>query len=189
MSAGRRTDLLRAGYDRSAADYDARFRSLQHAKYAAMLDADEALGTCLRSGPLLDLGCGTGLAAEYLAARRSLPEVVVGLDLSHRMLQQARRRPVHVVQGDATMLPFPAQSFATVLAFTVLALWQDDHAATRQSWREIGRVVRPGGVVVVTVLASAADAGFAALLDTTDLTVGDVRRCGQDVGYVCHRAR
>ena len=75
----------------------------------------EALG---RPAPfrVLDVGTGTGgLVATLLAS--DLPCVVTGLDLSMGYLAKARERVGNAatfVQGDATALPFPDQSFDLV---------------------------------------------------------------------------
>jgi hypothetical protein len=73
-----------------------------------------------------------------------------------------------------------------VFAFTVLALWPEP-ARTQAALEDIRRVLRPGGLLVVTVLAAAADV-LPAQLATTGLAAGAAHACGQDVGYVCRRS-
>jgi SAM-dependent methyltransferase len=96
--------------------------------------------------PVLDVGCGNGEVAELLfgAGRR-----LFGLDLGLTQVSEAARRRVHVgvLQGDATSMPYPADTFGSVLCNCVLEHIPDDRAAVR----EMGRVVRPGGGVVFTV--------------------------------------
>lgn len=93
------------------------------------------------SGVLLDLGCGDGrLLAE--ARRRGIK--AVGLEPSRAMSRGARRRGDAVVRGSASHIPLRTGSI-TVLCSTYPGPWIAEPA----TWREIGRVVRPGGRVVI----------------------------------------
>jgi len=105
----------------------------------------------IRLGDVLDAGSGDGATAALLAPRcRSL----TCLDLSPRVLQAARRRlarerNVSFAPGDVHRLPFPDQSFDQVLLLHVLTYAKDPALALR----EAGRVLRPGGALVVSTLA------------------------------------
>ncbi len=94
---------------------------------------------------LLDCGCGTGgnlaLLAPYGRA--------VGFDLSEGGLSMARSDGRVVAKADVTMSPFLADSVDVVTSFDVLQCVQDDVSAVR----EMARVVRPGGMVVLTLAA------------------------------------
>jgi len=97
---------------------------------------------------VLDVGCGDG-AYSIHAAR--LGATVTGLDISPAMLDAARRRAdaagvsVEWREGRVEALPFPAASFDVVIAVTVLC-WVSDPAG---AVREMARVLRPGGIVVI----------------------------------------
>jgi SAM-dependent methyltransferase len=132
-------------FDRAAEYYD-RTRALPpeaHERVIAV--AAEELGD---RGRVLEIGVGTGRIGLSLAAA-GVP--LVGLDLSlpmlRRLVEKAGDPPaVPVVQGDATALPFPARRFGGAVASHVLHLiptW-------RQVLRELVRVVRPGGALVVS---------------------------------------
>lgn len=109
----------------------------------------------LRLGDVLDLGCGDGAVAQMLAPRA---RAVTCLDKSERVLAAARARlgaggrakNVRFELGDAQALPFPARAFDEVLALNVLA--QVDSPA--KVLAEAARVLRPGGLVVVSTLAA-----------------------------------
>ena len=88
----------------------------------------------------LDLACGTGDIAFAAAAKGAR---VVGLDLTHRMLQLAaqKSRAAEFVTGDMTSLPFPSQAFDLVTTGYGLRNVPDLNLAID----EIARVLRPGG--------------------------------------------
>ena len=97
---------------------------------------------------VLDLGCGDGKLAVRLAA---LGARVDGLDSDAAMLRAAASRAaaaeigVDFVVGQAEALPFTAGRFDIVVAVTVLCFVSDAEAV----FREIARVLRPGGAVVI----------------------------------------
>lgn len=103
----------------------------------------------------LDLCAGTGDLAVMLAARVGPEGEAVGLDFCDDMLAHARRKyPVsswpqlRFVCGDALELPFEACAYDTVtMAFGLRNL-----ADPSRAFREMRRVVRPGGTVVVLEL-------------------------------------
>ncbi|RME09222.1 MAG: methyltransferase domain-containing protein [Aquificota bacterium] len=68
-------------------------------------------------GPVLDLGCGTGLLSEGL-------EDVVGVDIAIGMAKVYRERFGRVVIGDAHALPFKDRSFDFVISNFALH-WTD----------------------------------------------------------------
>ncbi|MGH7818691.1 MAG: methyltransferase domain-containing protein [Candidatus Binatia bacterium] len=88
--------VLRASYDGSAAAYDLRFRDLQVEKYRALLGPVGARLAEVRAHSgcdrVLDLGCGTGLLAEFARACGQPTIHWVGVDFSPRMLARGRRR-------------------------------------------------------------------------------------------------
>ena len=91
---------------------------------------------------VLEVGCGTGLILARLAKRAA---DAWGVDLSPGMLRAARERGLQVVLGSATKLPFGDAQFDLVCSFKVLAHVPD----IEQAVREIVRVTRPGGTMVL----------------------------------------
>lgn len=95
---------------------------------------------------LLDLGCGRGVSAAYAAAEHSLR--AIGLDHCAAMLAHSHVRApgLPLVCGDAGCLPCGDGVMDIVLAECALSVVGDRAAALR----EIGRVLRPGGALVMT---------------------------------------
>ena len=102
---------------------------------------------------VLDLGCGFGRhafesarrGADVVACDRSLAELkdVTG------MFKALAYDTSSATNGDATRLPFADASFDRIIASEVLEHVPDDSAA----FRELARVLRPGGTIAVTVPA------------------------------------
>ncbi len=88
----------------------------------------------------LDLAAGTGDVAFAVASNGAK---TIGLDLTHRMLQLARRRngPVDFITGDMASLPFRPSSFDLVTTSYGLRNVPDLNTAID----EIARVLKPGG--------------------------------------------
>jgi SAM-dependent methyltransferase len=97
-------------------------------------------------GPALEIGIGTGrVALPLLAAGQPL----VGVDLSFAMLARLREKSPGqppLVQADATVLPFRDGVFGGAVVAHVLHLVSDWQVVVA----ELRRVVRPGGVLLVT---------------------------------------
>jgi SAM-dependent methyltransferase len=97
--------------------------------------------------PVLDLGCGHGMAAVVLARRGA---VVTACDVSAGYVAEARARAgandcdIRCVQADAHRLPFATGSFAAVWGHAIL-----HHLDVPVAARELRRVLRPDGVAVL----------------------------------------
>jgi ubiquinone/menaquinone biosynthesis C-methylase UbiE len=96
---------------------------------------------------VLDVGCGTGLFLNDLAARFEGLDLT-GLDLSEHMLDQARRAAhggrspaPRFVQGSVFEMPFESGAFDVALNTISCHFYLDQVSA----FREIARVLRPGG--------------------------------------------
>lgn len=104
---------------------------------------------------VLDVACGTGVAARAAADRVGPTGSVVGVDINPAMLEVAARlRPdIEWREGDAVALPFDSGVFDAVLCQSALFFFPDVPAAVA----EMGRVLRPGGVLALQTYASAPD--------------------------------
>jgi ubiquinone/menaquinone biosynthesis C-methylase UbiE len=109
---------------------------------------------------VLELGPGPGRFTPTL--RRATRARIVALDLSREMLRAARRRargkagfaPVHWVQGAGEHLPLSTQCVDAAVALgNIVSFAADDGPALL---KELGRVVRPNGLLIVDFASPAA---------------------------------
>lgn len=102
----------------------------------------------VNGGKVLDVGCGDGEFAHELARRGA---TVTGIDASAAMIETAKSRArqhnadITFQVAVAEHLPFPAERFDVVTAITILCFVED----AAPVFREIARVLRPGGRLVI----------------------------------------
>jgi SAM-dependent methyltransferase len=94
---------------------------------------------------LVDCGCGVGQNLALLAPFGD----AIGFDLMTGGAATARASGHPVVRADVTSIPFPSEAFDIATSFDVLQCVPDDGAAIR----EMARIVRPGGAVMLTLAA------------------------------------
>ena len=128
---------------------------------------------------VLDLACGTGDIAFDLARRGAH---ATGLDLTHRMLALARRKPdasltSRFIQGDMMALPFPAASFDVVTTgYGIRNVPRIEPAIA-----EIARVLRPGGLFLSLDFDRPANAMMRGVY------LGYLNVVGGALGWILHR--
>jgi SAM-dependent methyltransferase len=125
---------------------------------------------------VLDLGCGGGIDV-LLSARRVGPAGrAIGVDMTDEMLDLARRNAaeagadnVEFVKGTIEALPLGDASVDVVISNCVINLAADKSAV----FREISRVLRPGGRI-----------GVSDVVASDDLTVADRAKRGSFAGCI-----
>jgi ubiquinone/menaquinone biosynthesis C-methylase UbiE len=135
----------RRAFDAQASVFD-REHWGEHAR--ALYDPVLAVLGGISFDSILDVGCGTGALLEKVLARRRPPSVVRGLDLSPEMLAVARERlgdGVHLVEGDAAVLPFDEASVDVVTCVDSFHHYPVPDAVLL----EMRRVLRPLGYLVL----------------------------------------
>lgn len=94
---------------------------------------------------LLEIGPGPGVATHWLRSRVAR---VTAIEIDSRLAASLRERfagtNVTVVEGDATEMPFPDESFSGAVALTMLH--HVPYAVQDRLLSEAARVLRPGGV-------------------------------------------
>ncbi|MBI2589433.1 methyltransferase domain-containing protein [Candidatus Berkelbacteria bacterium] len=117
-------------------------RDLAFARWLARLE--------LKSGEqVLDVGCNAGARLEAL--RREYGIEGTGIDLSPKTIALGQKHfPALTLQvGDAELLPYQENSFDTVISFETFEHLPNPGKALA----EIGRVVRPGGWVLIYAIS------------------------------------
>jgi predicted TPR repeat methyltransferase len=133
-------------YDAWAESYDDDLASWSYQAPAVVA------GTVLTRQPdarsVLDVGCGTGLVGQALRAR-GCEARIVGLDISQASLRIAHRTDAYDLLETADLqqpLDVEDDAYDVLVCAGVMTYLPHVEAA----WREFARVVRSGGVVVVT---------------------------------------
>ncbi len=100
------------------------------------------------SGPLLDVGTGTGALMTAVRQVDHAQELVV-MDLAHEMTRKAlaRQPGVMACNGDARFLPFADAAFSCVASSSVYQ-WVEDLCG---AFKEVARVLAPGGVFALAL--------------------------------------
>ena len=135
----RATEARRKRYDRIAPVYDL----MELMNERRMHPWREKLWAQVPPVRVLEVGVGTGKNFEYHPRDARM----TGIDFSPRMLERARHRaaelrdPIELRQMDAQAIEFPDASFDAVAATCVFCSVPDPV----QGFREVKRVVKPGG--------------------------------------------
>lgn len=122
-------------------------------RFAKMLDDYLNEMSIDRTARVLDMGCGTGLAARAIARREDFSGHITGVDLSPYLVAAAKRlaseerlaEHLEFLAGDVRTLNFADGSFDAVIGHTLLSHVEDPLAVLK----EAARVVRPGGMIGV----------------------------------------
>lgn len=137
----RTADDTEAEYDAIASHYDVDMPSWgwdTPAICAQMLK--EHIGAI---GPILDVGCGTGLSGENL--REAGLDPIDGVDISRKSLTLAAEKKVYRELSRCDLLqplPWPADHYEGVCCSGVLS-----NIPSIDFLKELQRIVRPGGVI------------------------------------------
>jgi predicted TPR repeat methyltransferase len=137
---------VRTLFDQYAPRFDRALEDLGYRAPALLRDAVVAHGA--RFGTMLDLGCGTGLAG---AAFRPHVDWLVGVDLSPKMIEEARRKGLYdrLSVGDIAQFLSEQQASSShlIVAADVFAYVAD----VGEVCTAATRVISPGGLFAFTV--------------------------------------
>ena len=145
-----------------ASDYDRDFAGVM--AYRSPAEVARVFAALGGTGPVLDVGAGTGLVGQALAEAGIGP--VDGLDISAEMLARAAEKQVYrsTITADLTqVLPLPDSAYSGCIS---AGTFTTGHVGP-EAFGELLRVTRPGAVFAVTVhSAFYKAAGFAAYFAT-----------------------
>ena len=142
-------EAVARSYDRLAVAYDeAWLVHLQATTERLLAMLPEALP---RQGVILDLGCGTGFTCRWLARKYPSREIHA-CDISGGMIKEAKRLhpPTKISWSVADMLSFLRRQ-PDASAALVTAAWSVGYSDYRRVFREVYRVLRPGGCFAFVV--------------------------------------
>ena len=169
------TALARSRYDRIAALYDLMPMQLLVTKRS--LPWRKKMWQSVGNSKVLEVGVGTGVNIDLWAAEAQ----VTAIDFSPRMLVQAQTRAkklgrqVDLRLGDVQCLDFPDASFDVVIATFLFCSVPDPVLGLR----EVGRVVRPHGKILLLEHMISPHPFLAALMDALNPLV--VRMMGANI--------
>lgn len=123
----------------------------QHPRFIEMMNEYLDAMRIDAAGRVIDLGCGTGVAARAIACRPGFSGQVLGIDRSQYLVDAANRLAreeglegrVEFLAGDSHELDIEEGAFDAVVAHTLLSHVDDPRGVIR----EIQRIATPGGKV------------------------------------------
>ncbi|MCY0868348.1 MAG: class I SAM-dependent methyltransferase [Desulfurococcus sp.] len=135
-------------YNTTASSYDELYREEQYSKYRVLV---ELAGERIRDALILDVGCGTGLLAEYLRdSRADTYSRYICLDPSEgmlaRLLEKKLDHRVIPIVAYAEESPLKDSTVDLVLSITA---W-GNIKGKEKALGELLRVARRGGLIIVS---------------------------------------
>jgi len=146
MNPGDVTQSIRESYDRLADEYARHFANELQNKPFDREQLNRFAAEVAGRGEVCDMGCGPGHIARYL---RDASADVFGLDLSPRMVDEARRLnpDINFREGNMLALDFPDRALAGIVAF--YAIVNIPKQSLPVVFREMARVLEPGGLLLL----------------------------------------
>ena len=136
---------------------------------------------------ILDAGCGNGRYSRFLLKHADPDAFITAFDLSQKMLARARQRlnsdRVSHVAADLTRLPYADAIFDAVVCGWVLEHLPDP----RPGLRELARVLRPGGKLLLMVTEDTlTGAACSRLWHCRTYNRAELRRVAAECGLTWH---
>ncbi|MBI5284392.1 MAG: methyltransferase domain-containing protein [Chloroflexi bacterium] len=140
-----------------------------------------------RADAVLEIGYGPGTMIALLA-RNAPAGFVAGVDPSATMLAQARARNraavregrVELKLGSVSAIPYGDARFDAAVSVNTIYFWPDGPIDVR----EVRRVLKPGGMLVLTFRVQQTEDGHARLrMVSGPLPVSEVERWLRDAGF------
>jgi ubiquinone/menaquinone biosynthesis C-methylase UbiE len=163
------------------------FLGRRRSSFAALIQAAD-----VRPGQqVLDVGCGTGYLARLLAQTVGNSGLVIGVDASPEMIRYASRQAARTSNcqfqvGTAEALSVPSDQFDVVVSSLFMHHLPPD--LQRAALREMWRVLRPGGTLLIAEAHVPRDSGWQLLArlhgyDRMAQAVPDLERMMVDANF------
>jgi ubiquinone/menaquinone biosynthesis C-methylase UbiE len=139
-------EQIREAYDACARTYAEKlFHELSYKPLDRQL-LDRFVEMTSQAGPIMDVGCGPGQTTRYLHSQGAK---VTGIDISERMIDEAKRRNPEISFHVDNMLHLKAEngSLAGVCAFYAIVNFQ--YPDIKKIFLEFHRVLKNGGVLLL----------------------------------------
>jgi ubiquinone/menaquinone biosynthesis C-methylase UbiE len=139
-------EKIRKHYDTIADTYDHHYDHHRGRNYHTHI-SNTMMRALPEGGNLLDIGCGTGLFVEKYRERGG---TATGLDISRKMIEQARKRcnESEFAVGTGEKIPFRDNSFNAVSSLLVFSYVRDPAGMLSETYR----VLQPGGAISLCTL-------------------------------------
>ena len=139
-------EKIRKHYDTIADTYDHHYDHPRGRNYHTHV-SNSLMSGLPPVGNLLDIGCGTGLFVEKYIKNGGQ---ATGLDISRKMIEQARKRckATEFTLGTGEKLPFRDHAFDAVASLLVFSYVRDPAGMLAEAYR----VLRPGGAISICTL-------------------------------------
>lgn len=138
----RRKEIVRKGYDKIAAEYQADRNVFDNRK-----ELEEFAKLMPRHARILDVGCGAGVPVVKFLVESGFD--VTGIDFSESMLEFARRNvpQAKFIRKDMTELDFEEGFFDGLTAFySLIHVPRDNHLLLLRSFH---RILKPNGIMLI----------------------------------------
>lgn len=170
MEAKVQRRIQRYGWDLAVDSYEPAWQMQLAPAHDALLSQ-----ACFAPGErVLDVACGTGLIALEAARKVGMGGSVVGIDISGEMVLAAEHRARGLALGnvqfqrmDAELLAFADGSFDVVVCALGLMYMPEPE----QALREMRRVLKPGGRLLLAVWGERARCGWSPVFPIVDAEV------------------
>lgn len=139
---------IKQTFDDYSADFDQALAQLQY-QVPRLISAQLLNRAAQPGGPvaILDIGCGTGLCAQYLKPQADL---LVGVDLSGKMLAKAKQRQLYDELHEAELCDF-MQNTASRFNFVICADTLVYFGVLESAFAAVARVLKPDGFFIFSV--------------------------------------
>lgn len=135
--------IVEHGYDKVFMEYHKQRHTWKNAR-----ELNEYSSRLLTGSRVLDVGCGSGVVAEYLSERGL---AVTGIDSSRKMLELARKTAPKAVfhRMDMKRIRFPPRSFDGIVSlYSIIHVPKEHHSSILKSFH---RLLAPRGLLLISV--------------------------------------